>query len=97
MFSLVLRERLTRGGVAGRSRERGTKKGREGEKEGERGRCERETSIGCLLYAPQLVIELSIQACARTGNCTDNPSVYGPVLQPAEPLGQGSTYIFLKW
>ena len=40
---------------------------REGEKEGEKHLCERETSIGSLPYTPQGT-EPVTQACALTGN-----------------------------
>ena len=45
-------------------RERGMEGGREGEKQP----CERETSIGCLLYVPRLDTEHASQACALTGD-----------------------------
>ena len=45
-------------------------KGKEGEKEGERHQCEKETSIGCLSDAPQPVIEPTTPECALTGNQT---------------------------
>ena len=53
---------------------------REGRREGER---DGETNID----------ELS-STCAPTGDRTHNPVVYGTMLQPTEPLGQGSNWTF---
>ena len=50
-------------------------KGKEREREGERHRCERETSIGCLLYAPIPETEPVTQVCALTGNHTSDLSL----------------------
>ena len=43
-------------------------KGREGEQEGEKHGCERETSICCLWYVPSLGLEPAIQAYALMRN-----------------------------
>ena len=45
-------------------------RGREREREGEKHRCKRETSIGCLSYAPQPGTDPATQACALTRNET---------------------------
>ena len=66
--------------------------GREREREREH-RCERETSIGCLLYVPWLGIEPTTQACALTGNRIHNLMVYGMVFQPNEPSSQGIGHV----
>ena len=59
-------------------------RGRRGEREGEKHRCERETSIVCLLYVPQTGPELTTQACALTGNRNSDLSVCR-MAQPTEP------------
>ena len=46
------------------------KRGKEGERKGEKYRCERETSISCLLYAPQPGTEPAAWELALTGNRT---------------------------
>ena len=43
-------------------------RGREGEREGKKHQCDRETLVGCLLHAPQLGTELTTQAHALMGN-----------------------------
>ena len=70
---------------------------REGEREEEKHGCERETSISCLLYVPQLVMEPATLACALTGNQTHSCSVYRTTLQPSEPHrpGQNGPYFIL--
>ena len=50
---------------------------REGEREGEKHQCERETPIGCLSFALQPGTEPVTQACALTGNRTPDPLVHG--------------------
>ena len=50
-------------------------KGREGERKGEKHQCEREISIGCLPYVPQLGTKYATQACALTWNQTSDLSV----------------------
>ena len=47
-------------------------RGEETEREGEKHRCETETSIDCLSYMPQPTREPATQACALTGNRTTN-------------------------
>ena len=59
-------------------------RGRRGEREGEKHRCKRETSIVCLLYVPQTGPELTTQACALTGNRNSDLSVCR-MAQPTEP------------
>ena len=41
-------------------------KGSEGEREGEKHQCDRETLISCLSYEPQLGTEPATQACVLT-------------------------------
>ena len=50
-------------------------RGREGEREGEKHRCEREMSIGCLLCTPQPGTKPATQACALTENWTGDASL----------------------
>ena len=50
-------------------------RGRKGEREGEKQRCERETLIGCLLYTLQPGTKTTTQARALTGNQTSDFSV----------------------
>ena len=71
-----------------------------GKREGEKHRCERETSIGGLSYAPQQGIEPATQACALTGNW---PFALPGDAQPTKPhwSGLGShnfeqRYVFLS-
>ena len=47
-------------------------RGREGEREGEKHRCERETLIGCFSHAPQQQTKPATQACALTRHQTSN-------------------------
>ena len=47
-------------------------RGREEERKGEKQRCERETSISCLLHVPQVGIRLATQACALIENGTSH-------------------------
>ena len=42
--------------------------GREGEREGEKHQCVRDTAIGCLSHTPKLEIWPTAQACALTEN-----------------------------
>ena len=65
-------------------------------KERERNIDVRETSIGCLLYTPQLGIEPATLECALTQNQTHNLLVYGMMLQPTEPPGQSCMLLVLK-
>ena len=51
----------------------------------------RETLIGCLPHTPWRGIEPTTQACAHTGDRTRSLLVYGMMLQPSEPPGQGVT------
>ena len=46
---------------------------REREREGVKHRCERETSLGCLLYVPWPAIKCTTSAYALTGNGTATP------------------------
>ena len=50
-------------------------KGKEGEREGEKHWCERDSSVSCLSYAPQLGTEHPIQASALTRNQTGDLSL----------------------
>ena len=63
------------------------KKGREGEGEGEKHRCGRDTLIGCLLHAPK--------ARALTGNQTGDLLVCRLSLNPLSHTSQGTTVLFL--
>ena len=47
-------------------------RGREGEREGKKHQCVRETSINYLLYVPQPGTEPTTQACGLTGNRTSD-------------------------
>lgn len=61
---------------------------REGQRERKRERenpWERETSVGCFPYAPQLGIKPANQACALTGNQTYNLSVHRTKAPSDEP------------
>ena len=53
---------------------------------------ERETSIGCLPYAPRLGIDPATSVCALTRYQTCNLSVHRTMLRPAAPPGQGVTF-----
>ena len=64
------------------------KRGREGEREGEKHRCERETLIGCLLHVPQLGTKLATQVWALTGNHWQ-PFGLQDNTQPTEPQWPG--------
>ena len=57
---------------------------------------ERNTSVGCLLYMPQLGIEPAAEVCALTGDLTHDFSVHGTTLHPTEThwSGQCSVNIF---
>ena len=59
------------------------------EREGVKHQCVRETSIGCLLYAPQLGTWPTTWACALTWTKTSNLSLCGVVLDPLSHTGQG--------
>ena len=62
-----------------------SERGREREKH----QCERETSIGCLLYAPGLGNKPTTQACAQTGNQTHSFSVTEQRSNQLSHVGQG--------
>ena len=67
----------------------------------ERGReiqRERVTSIGCLLYVPQMGTELPTQACGLNENRTRDLSLYGSTSNQLSHTGQGSNSVlnFLK-
>ena len=64
-------------------------RGREGEREGEKQCCERETSIGCLLYVPLLQTEPASLACAPTRNGTGNLVLCGTAPNQLSHTGQG--------
>ena len=65
------------------------REGREGEREGEKQRCERETSIGCLSHVPWLGTEPATQACALTRNQILNLLVCGKTPNQKSHTGQG--------
>ena len=58
-------------------------------------RCERETSISCLPYAPQPGIKPTTKVCALSGDGTHNLLVCETMLQLTEPPGQGLVFSFL--
>ena len=64
-------------------------RGSEGEREGEKHRCERETLIGCLWYTPQLGTEATAQACALPWNPSDHLLVCGPTPNQLSHTSQG--------
>ena len=64
-------------------------RGREREREGEKHRCKRETSIGCLSYAPQPGTDPATQACALTRNETCNLLLFRIMSNPLIHAGQG--------
>ena len=66
----------------------------EREREREKHCCERETSIGCLSYAPQPGMEPATQVCGLTENRTHSLLVCRPMLQPTEPRSQGKTPLY---
>ena len=59
--------------------------GMEEKRKEESHRCERETSIDCLLHAPQLGTKPTTQACAPNRNGTSDLSICGTNAQPPEP------------
>ena len=69
-------------------------RGWEREWEGENHRCVRETSMNCLLHAPQLGTWPETQACAMTGNWTGDLSVHGPALNPVSHISHGHFNLF---
>ena len=64
-------------------------KGKEGEREGKKRGCERETFISCHLYASQLRDEPTTQACVLTGNLTGDLLAYKGNAQATEPHWPG--------
>ena len=64
---------------------------REAEREGEKRQCERETSTGCLIH-PDRGAKPATQACALTGNQTDDLSMYR--MTPTEPHHPGLLLMF---
>ena len=64
-------------------------------REGEKHLCERETSIGCSSYMPQLGTRPATKVCALTGNRTRDLLVYGTTLQLAEPHHAGPHVVFI--
>ena len=73
-------------------------RGREGEREAEKHQCKRETSVGCLSYAPRWGTEPTIWTCVLTGNPTHHLSVCvgqrSNQLRP--PARAGSSFFFFK-
>ena len=65
------------------------REGSEGEREGEKHRCERETLLGCLSYTPQPGIEPATQACALTGNQAGDSLLCRTTPNPLSHTGQG--------
>ena len=68
---------------------------REGEREEEKHQCERETLIGCLLYAPRQGTKPATQACTLTRNRTYDLSLCG-TRPPTEPHESGLPNIVLS-
>ena len=68
--------------------------GREGEREGEKDQCVRETSIGCLLHAPKWGLGPTTQARALTRNWTGDVLVRRPALNPLSHTSQGWILFF---
>ena len=67
---------------------------REGQREGEKHRCDRETLTGCLLYVPQPGIEPTAWICTLTRNQTCDFLVYRLTLRPTEPHWPGQKFKF---
>ena len=65
-------------------RNKGTERQRDRERDWEKHQCERETLTGCLSFEPWLGIQ------------PRNILVYGMMLQPNEPSGEGSCHSFKK-
>ena len=63
--------------------------GREGEREGKKYRCERETLIGCLSCAPKPETWPRTQACALARNRTGDLSLCGMTPNPLSHTGWG--------
>ena len=70
-------------------------RGREGERESEKHRCERETSISCLLYTCQGT-EPATQVCALTGNRTSDLSVCGTTPNQLKPHRPALSSVLLR-
>ena len=66
-------------------------KGQEGEGAGEKHQCERETSVGCLLYMPGLGNTPTSWPCALTRNRTGDFLVCGVMPNQLSHAGQGFT------
>ena len=60
-----------------------------GEREREKHRCDREVSISCLLYVPQLGIEAAIQACVLTMDQSQTAWCMGRHSSQLSHIGQG--------
>ena len=72
--------------------------GKEGEREGEKHRCVRDTSIDWLpLTHPQLRTCLTTQERAHIGNRTDHLSVHRPALNALSRHSQDWRPFFLLW
>ena len=70
--------------------------GREGERDGEKHLCERETLVGCLSFLPWPPgIKPAVQACALTRNLNQQPIALQDNAQPTEthPSGQHARII----
>ena len=67
---------------------------REGEREGRKHQCQRETSTACLPYAPWQGTEPVTQLCALTRNRTGDLLPCRTVPNQLSHTGQGSPYLF---
>ena len=70
-------------------------RGREGEREGEKHQCVRETSVGCLSSTPGLGTKPATQALALTWNRTGDISFCRMMPDTLRHSGQGSNDLFL--
>ena len=68
-------------------------RGREGEREGEKYQCERETLTGCLFHAPHPGAEPTTRACALTGNQTSDISLCRMTSSQLSHTGQGFFFL----
>ena len=71
-------------------------RGREGDREGEKRRCVRETLISCPSRAPHPGSECATQACALTGNRTSDLPLCGTTLSQLSHAGHSKIKYFLK-
>ena len=65
------------------------------EKERQKHLCERETFACCLLHVLALGPGLATQACALTGNQTDDPLVRRLALSPLSHTSQGKVFFLI--